>query len=58
MLFKIIILFLLAMLLVGMLGKLMFPSVYDRALRRDRRTCRSCGKPIVGKSCDCGGRRA
>lgn len=57
MLFKIIIIFLLAMALVGMIGKLVFPSAYDRALGRKRANCRDCGRPMVGKTCICGGRR-
>ncbi|MDR7124585.1 hypothetical protein [Pseudotabrizicola sp. 4114] len=57
MLFKIILIFLLAMVLVGMVGKLVFPSAIDRmknkALGRGP-VCRSCGRYIIGKSCDCG----
>ena len=57
MLVKIIILFLLAMVLVGMIGKLVFPSAIDRmkskALGR-KPVCKSCGRYVIGKSCDCG----
>lgn len=57
MLFKIILIFLLAMVLVGMIGKLVFPSAIDRmknkALRRTP-VCKACGRYVIGKGCDCG----
>lgn len=57
MLVKIILIFLLAMVLVGMIGKLVFPSAIDRmknkALGRSP-VCRGCGRYVIGKSCDCG----
>jgi len=57
MLFKIILIFLLAMLLVGMIGKLVFPSAIDRMkskARLKRPVCKSCGRYVIGKACDCG----
>lgn len=49
---KIIIVFLLAMVLVGMIGKVMFPGAMPRVLRRAP-VCKACGRHIIGKSCDC-----
>ncbi|WP_225027996.1 hypothetical protein [Xinfangfangia pollutisoli] len=59
MLIKVILVFLLAMALVGMLGKLLFPDRPGLLGRRRRATaCRSCGKPLIGKGpCSCRGRR-
>lgn len=57
MLIKIILVFLLAMVLVGMIGKLLFPSAMPRLTRRrGRGRCRACGRPLIGKSCDCKGK--
>ena len=56
MLFKIILIFLLAMVLVGMIGKLIFPSALDSRLGKFRRkgpVCKQCGRYVIGKSCDC-----
>ncbi|MEF3048788.1 hypothetical protein [Pseudotabrizicola sp. L79] len=56
MLFKIIMIFLLAMVLVGMIGKALFPDALSRRLRKgkDRApVCRRCGRYVVGKRCDC-----
>ena len=59
MLFKIITVFLLAMVLVGMVGKVLFPNALDRAKGRARlrkaKVCKACGKPMIGKACDCKG---
>lgn len=57
MLVKVILIFLLAMLLVGMVGKLVFPSAIDRMKAKARLrspVCKSCGRYVIGKSCDCG----
>lgn len=60
MLVKIILVFLLVMVLVGMIGKVLFPNKLDRltALRRKAvkpPVCPRCGRYMVGKSgCDCG----
>ena len=60
MLFKIIIVFLLAMVLVGMVGKVLFPGKLDRLTQIRRRglkapVCPTCGRYIIGQSgCDCG----
>jgi len=61
MLFKIILIFLLAMVLVGMVGKVLFPTALDRAKRRGKIRgavlCNDCGKPLIGKTCDCKGQK-
>ena len=60
MLFKIILVFLLAMALVGMVGKALFSSKLDRLTRNrakslKRPVCPKCGRYIIGSSgCDCG----
>lgn len=56
MLVKIITVFLLAMVLVGMIGKLLFPGSASRLTRRRSRSCPDCGRPMIGKSCDCKGK--
>ena len=59
MLVKIILVFLLAMALVGMIGKALFPGKMGRITQLRRRgltppVCPKCGRYIVGKSdCDC-----
>ena len=56
MLFKIILIFLLAMILLGMIGKALFPDAFSRGLRRSARrapVCRSCGRYMIGSNCDC-----
>jgi len=55
---KIVILFLLAMVLVAMVGKVLFPGALDRQVKRrltQRRPtpCPRCGRPKIGRSCDC-----
>ena len=60
MLFKIILVFLLAMVLVGMVGKALFPDRLDRLTKLKRKglkspTCPQCGRYMIGRSgCDCG----
>ncbi|MCF8510152.1 MAG: hypothetical protein K9G43_01780 [Rhodobacteraceae bacterium] len=60
MLFKIILIFLLGMALIGMIGKALFPGRIDtltRLRRNNRKTpvCSRCGRYIIGqKGCDCG----
>lgn len=60
MLFKIIFVFLLSMVLVGMVGKVLFPNKLDRLMQlRMRRlkapVCPSCGRYMIGQTgCDCG----
>ncbi|WP_112308928.1 hypothetical protein [Pseudogemmobacter bohemicus] len=55
MIWKIILIFLCAMALVGMIGKVMFPNA--RMLRgRPARggKCQNCGRPLIGRGpCDC-----
>lgn len=57
MLLKIILFFLLAMVLLGMVGKALFPGAMTRGMRRvtgQAKTCRNCGRPLIGRKCDCG----
>lgn len=63
MLVKVIILFLLAMVLLGMIGKLLFPGKIGRLTRLRRAglkaakapRCAKCGRYIIGRAgCDCG----
>lgn len=59
MLWKIVIIFLCAMALVGMIGKLIAPGRARDALSRRARRCPDCGRPRIGSDrCDCkaGGR--
>lgn len=53
MLVKIILVFLLAMALVGMIGKVLFPGA--RLGRKRAAHCPDCGRPRIGKGpCACG----
>ncbi len=60
MLVKVILVFLLAMVIVAMVGKALFPGAMSRLspLKRRKAVCRACGRPLIGKSdCGCGARR-
>ncbi len=57
MLVKVIIVFLLAMVLVGMVGKFLFPSVMPGLTRKKAKTCDDCGRPLIGKTCNCKGKK-
>jgi len=58
MLIKAALLFLLAMVVLGMVGNLLFPGALRRQVKR-RLTpgrpaaCVRCGRPMIGQSCDC-----
>ncbi len=58
MLIKTVTLFLLAMVVIAMIGKLLFPGAIGRSLK-DRiapraAVCKSCGRHVIGKTaCDC-----
>ena len=60
MLFKIILVFLLAMALVGMIGKALFPGKLGKIAQLRRKSlkppvCPKCGRYMLGASgCDCG----
>jgi hypothetical protein len=59
MLVKIIILFLLAMVLVALIGRAFFPSALPRIMQKNPCTprCGKCGRYLIGtKTCDCRGR--
>jgi hypothetical protein len=58
MLTKIILVFLLAMVLVGMVGKVLFPDRFSLKRRPTAGRCPSCGRPRIGKTCDCKGGKA
>lgn len=56
MLLKIILVFLLGMVLIGMVGKALFPGALTGALRRKGLkppVCGRCGRYVIGKSCAC-----
>ncbi|MCU0815279.1 MAG: hypothetical protein MUF74_02000 [Cypionkella sp.] len=57
MLLKTILVFLLAMVLLGMIGKALFPGAMSRGMKRITRrnpVCKACGRYVIGKTCDCG----
>lgn len=59
MLFKIILVFLLAMVLIALVGHALFPGAMPRALRKREKApvCKRCGRYLIGsKTCDCGGK--
>jgi hypothetical protein len=61
MLFKLMILFLLAMVAVAMIGSWLFPGALGRQIRRrltQRKpaACTRCGRPMIGRTCACGGK--
>jgi hypothetical protein len=59
MLVKVILLFLLAMVLVALIGRAFFPSALPRAMqkRQGPPRCGKCGRYLIGtKTCDCGGK--
>ena len=59
MLVKIILLFLLAMVLVALIGRAFFPSPLPRVMRKrpGAPRCSKCRRPLIGtETCDCGGR--
>ncbi|MDP3262255.1 MAG: hypothetical protein U1E06_00995 [Tabrizicola sp.] len=60
MLVKTILIFLLAMVIVAMIGKALFPGAMRRIspLRRKSSACARCGRPQIGKApCECRARR-
>lgn len=58
MLVKIILVFLLAMVLVGMVGKVLFPDRFRLKRPAAVARCPSCGRPRIGRTCDCGGKKS
>ena len=59
MLFKIIFVFLAAMVLIALVGRALFPSAMPRVLRKRQKApvCSKCGRYLIGtKTCDCGGK--
>ena len=58
MLIKLVLVFLGAMVLLAMLGNLLFPGRLGRVVKRrlgqeKPGVCKSCGRFVIGKSCDC-----
>ncbi len=59
MLFKTILIFLGAMVLVAMIGKALFPGHLSRMVTKRPKpaVCAKCGRYLMGnKGCDCGGK--
>lgn len=58
MLFKIIFVFLALMVLVALIGRALYPSALPRIMRKSDgpARCPACNRPMIGKTCDCGGR--
>lgn len=59
MLVKVILLFLLAMVLVALIGRAFFPSSLPRVMQKRSGSprCAKCGRYLIGtKTCDCGGK--
>lgn len=60
MLVKIVIVFLGAMVLIGLIGKVLFPKAFKRVASKGAvlpkpARCRRCGRYLLGKGgCDCG----
>ncbi len=60
MLVKIILIFLLAMVLIALIERAVFPSALPRLMRKRQGPprCADCGRYLIGRTtCDCGGRR-
>ena len=59
MLLKVMMLFLLVMVVIGMVGKLLFPDRPSRWGRARPVACPRCGRPKIGRGpCDCERKRA
>lgn len=59
MLFKVILVFLGAMVLVALIGRALFPGALPRMMRKRQGppVCGKCGRYLIGrKGCDCGGK--
>lgn len=59
MLTKIIFVFLLAMVLIALIGRALFPGALPKVLRKKSSppVCGKCGRYLIGrKTCDCGGK--
>lgn len=55
MLIKAVIVFLGVMVVIGMLGNALFPGATSRMVTRRRKPafCDKCGRPMIGRACDC-----
>lgn len=59
MLLKVILVFLLAMVLVALIGRALFPGALPRVMRKRQAppVCNKCGRYLIGtRTCDCGGK--
>ena len=59
MLFKIILVFLAAMVLIALIGRALFPGALPRVMQKRKvaPVCFKCGRPLIGqKPCDCEGK--
>ena len=59
MLFKIILIFLGAMVLIALIGRALFPGALPRVMQKRKSTpvCKQCGRYLIGtRTCDCGGK--
>ncbi len=59
MLVKVIILFMVAMVVVALVGRVLFPTALPRVMRKREvpPVCAKCGRYLIGrKTCDCGGK--
>ena len=59
MLFKIISIFLIAMVLIALVGRALFPGALPRMMQKRKvaPVCPDCGRPVIGtKPCDCRGK--
>lgn len=55
MLVKVILLFLLAMAVLALFGRLRFPAALRRRMGGRPAKCPKCGQYIIGNGCNCGG---
>jgi hypothetical protein len=58
MMFKVVMLFLLAMVVIAMVGNILYPGALGRQVKRrlipgSTGPCSRCGRPMVGRTCDC-----
>jgi hypothetical protein len=59
MLFKVIFVFLAAMVLIALIGRALFPGALPRVMQKRKAApvCIKCGRHLIGtKPCDCGGK--
>ncbi len=57
MLVKLILIFLLSMVILGMIGKAVYSGVFGKPTGRPKRFCADCGRPLNGGRCTCGAKQ-